>query len=460
MRFADGANDAPSYCVCGARVFRNLSDKLQTTFKNLTQRGKLSEGDVDAGLREVRLALLEADVNFTVVRDFLARVKGRSLGAEVSKALNPGQQVIKIVHEELITTLGEPGKLNLTGQPPHVIMLVGLQGAGKTTMAAKLARWLRSQGHKPLLVAADPYRPAAADQLKTLGTQIDVPVFHEAGRPADVCGRAVEHAQNIGYSVVILDTAGRLQIDPAMMSEVLAVKEKTAPREVLLVADAMTGQEAVRIAEGFNQKLGLTGLILTKIDGDARGGAAISMRAVTGVPIKFLGVSEKIDGIEVFAPDRLSGRILGMGDMLGLIEKAEQTFNIQEAQKAQEKLTSGEFTLEDFRDQMKQIKKMGPLGQLMEMIPGMGRIAGQIDPNQLDKGLVRIEAMINSMTPHERRNPQILNASRKRRVAGGSGTSVQEINQLVKQFREMQKMMKQLGQGKGRGLPNMFKNFR
>ena len=441
-------------------MFRNLSDKLQTTFQNLTRRGRLSESDIDAGLREVRLALLEADVNFTVVRDFLARVKSRSLGAEVSKALNPGQQVIKIVHEELITTLGEPGKLSLTGQPPHVIMLVGLQGAGKTTMAAKLARWLRSQGHKPLLVAADPYRPAAADQLKTLGAQIDVSVFHEAGRPADVCGRAVEHAQNIGYSVVILDTAGRLQIDPAMMSEVLAVKEKTAPREVLLVADAMTGQEAVRIAEGFNQKLGLTGLILTKIDGDARGGAAISMRAVTGVPIKFLGVSEKIDGIEVFAPDRLSGRILGMGDMLGLIEKAEQTFNIQEAQKAQEKLTSGEFTLEDFRDQMKQIKKMGPLGQLMEMIPGMGRIAGQIDPSQLDKGLVRIEAMINSMTPYERHNPQILNASRKRRVAGGSGTSVQEINQLVKQFREMQKMMKQLGQSKGRGLPNMFKNFR
>jgi signal recognition particle subunit SRP54 len=441
-------------------VFRNLSDKLQTTFQNLTRRGKLSESDVDAGLREVRMALLEADVNFTVVRDFLARVKTRSIGAEVSKALNPGQQVIKIVYEELITTLGEPGKLNLTGQPPHVIMLVGLQGAGKTTMAAKLARWLRSQGHKPLLVAADPYRPAAADQLKTLGTQIDVPVFHEAGRPADVCERAVEHAQSIGYSVVILDTAGRLQIDPTMMSEVLAVKDKTTPREVLLVADAMTGQEAVRIAEGFNQKLGLTGLILTKVDGDARGGAAISMRAVTGVPIKFLGVSEKIDGIEVFAPDRLSGRILGMGDMLGLIEKAERAFNVQEAQKAQEKLTSGEFTLEDFRDQMKQIKKMGPLGQIMDMIPGMGRMVGQVDQSQLDKGLVRIEAIINSMTPYERRNPQVLNASRRRRVAGGSGTSVQEINQLVKQFRDMQKMMKQLGQGKGRGLQNMFRNLR
>jgi signal recognition particle subunit SRP54 len=441
-------------------VFRNLSDKLQTTFQTLTRRGKLSEADVDVALREVRMALLEADVNFTVVRDFLARVKARAVGAEVSKALNPGQQVIKIVHEELITTLGEPGKLNLAGQPPHVILLVGLQGAGKTTMAAKLARWLKAQGQKPMLVAADPYRPAAADQLKTLGAQIDVPVFHEAGFPADLATKAVKHATDIGYSVVIIDTAGRLQIDPVMMSEILAVKERTSPRDVLLVADAMTGQEAVRIAQGFNEKLGLTGLILTKVDGDARGGAAISMRAVTGVPIKFLGVSEKLDGLEVFAPDRLSGRILGMGDMLGLIEKAEQAFNVEEAQKAQEKLVSGEFSLEDFRDQMKQIKKMGPLGQVMEMIPGMGKMAGQIDQNQLDKGLTRIEAIINSMTRHERRNPQVLNASRKRRIATGSGTTVQEINQLVKQFRDMQKMMKQLGQGKGRGLQNMFRNTR
>jgi len=446
--------------VYGACVFRNLSDKLQSTFQTLTRRGKLNEADVDAALRDVRMALLEADVNFTVVRDFLARVKARAVGAEVSKALNPGQQVIKIVHEELITTLGEPGKLDLAGQPPHVILLVGLQGAGKTTMAAKLAKWLKTQGQKPLLVAADPYRPAAADQLKTLGTQIDVPVFHEAGFPADLATKAVKRATEIGYSVVIIDTAGRLQIDSQMMSEVLAVKERTTPREVLLVADAMTGQEAVRIAQGFNEKLGLTGLILTKVDGDARGGAAISMRAVTGVPIKFLGVSEKLDGLEVFAPDRLSGRILGMGDMLGLIERAEQAFNAEEAQKAQERMVSGEFSLEDFRDQMKQIKKMGPLGQVMEMIPGMGKMAGQIDQGQLDKGLVRIEAIINSMTRVERHNPQILNASRKRRIATGSGTSVQEINQLVKQFRDMQKMMKQLGQGKGRGLQNMFRNFR
>jgi signal recognition particle subunit SRP54 len=441
-------------------VFRNLSEKLQNVFKDITRRGKLTEADVDAALREVRMALLEADVNFTVVKDFLARVKARAVGAEVSKALNPGQQVIKIVHEELITTLGEPGKLNLSGQPPRTIMLVGLQGAGKTTMAAKLARWLRSQGHRPMLVAADPYRPAAAEQLKILGAQIDVPVFSGPESPPDLCAKAVQHAADIGHTVVILDTAGRLQIDPAMMAEVAAIKERTTPDEVLLVADAMTGQEAVRIADGFNKQAGLTGLILTKVDGDARGGAAISMRSVTGVPIKFLGTSEKIDGIEAFAPDRLSGRILGMGDILGLIEKAEATFDLQETQKAQERLTSGEFTLEDFRDQLRQIKKMGPLGQLMEMVPGMGKLAGQVDQQDVDRNMRRIEAIINSMTSHERRNPQVLNASRKRRVAAGSGTSVQEINQLVKQFRDMQKMMKQIGRTKGRGLPDMFRNFR
>ena len=441
-------------------MFKNLSDKLQSTFKEITRRGKLTEADVDAALREVRMALLEADVNFTVVKDFLARVRARAIGVEVSRALNPGQQVIKIVHEELIATLGEPGRLNLAGQPPRVIMLVGLQGAGKTTMAAKLARWLRSQGHKPLLVAGDPYRPAAVDQLKTLGAQIDVPVFSGPGVPADLSARALAHAREIGHTVVILDTAGRLQIDDMMMSEVFAVKERTSPSEVLLVADSMTGQEAVRIADGFNKKLGLTGLILTKVDGDARGGAAISMRAVTGVPIKFLSTSEKLDGIEAFAPDRLSGRILGMGDVLGLIEKAQAHYDEQEALKAQEKLVSGEFTLEDFRDQMRQIKKMGPLGQVLDMIPGMGNVTAEIDQKELDRSLVRTEAMINSMTPHERRNPQVLNASRKRRVATGSGTTVPEINQLVKQFRDMQKMMKQLGRTKGRGLQDLFRNFR
>ncbi|MEK7278370.1 MAG: signal recognition particle protein [Chloroflexota bacterium] len=441
-------------------MFKNLSDKLQNVFKELSRRGKLSEADVDAALREVRLALLEADVNFTVVKEFLARVRARAIGAEVSRALNPGQQVIKIVHEELIATLGEPGKLNLKGQPPRAIMLVGLQGAGKTTMAAKLARWLRSQGGRPLLVAADPYRPAAVEQLKTLGAQIDVPVFTGPDSPPDLCVKAVKHAADIGYSVVILDTAGRLQIDEAMMGEVAAIKTRTAPDEILLVADAMTGQEAVRIAEGFNKQVGLTGLILTKVDGDARGGAAISMRSVTGVPIKFLGTSEKIDGIEIFAPDRLSGRILGMGDMLGLIEKAEAAFDVKEAQKAQERLQSGEFTLEDFRDQMRQVKKMGPLSQMLDMMPGMGKLAAQVNPQDLDRSMARTEAIINSMTPRERRDPQVLNASRKRRVAAGSGTSVPEINQLVKQFRDMQKLLKQIGKTGGRGLPDMFKNFR
>ena len=441
-------------------MFKNLSDKLQNVFKELSRRGKLSEADVDAALREVRLELLEADVNFTVVKEFLARVRARAIGAEVSRALNPGQQVIKIVHEELIATLGEPGKLNLKGQPPRAIMLVGLQGAGKTTMAAKLARWLRSQGGRPLLVAADPYRPAAVEQLKTLGAQIDVPVFTGPDSPPDLCVKAVKHAADIGYSVVILDTAGRLQIDEAMMGEVAAIKTRTAPDEILLVADAMTGQEAVRIAEGFNKQVGLTGLILTKVDGDARGGAAISMRSLTGVPIKFLGTSEKIDGIEIFAPDRLSGRILGMGDMLGLIEKAEAAFDVKEAQKAQERLQSGEFTLEDFRDQMRQVKKMGPLSQMLDMMPGMGKLAAQVNPQDLDRSMARTEAIINSMTPRERRDPQVLNASRKRRVAAGSGTSVPEINQLVKQFRDMQKLLKQIGKTGGRGLPDMFKNFR
>ncbi len=441
-------------------MFRNLSDKLQNVFKEITRRGKLSEADVDTALREVRLALLEADVNFTVVKEFLGRVRARAIGAEVSRALNPGQQVIKIVHEELTVTLGEPGKLNLAGQPPRVIMLVGLQGAGKTTMAAKLARWLRSQGHKPLLVAADPYRPAAAEQLKTLGAQVDVPVFTGSEAPPELCFNAVRHAESIGYSVVILDTAGRLQIDAAMMAEAAAIKERCAPGEALLVADAMTGQEAVRIADGFNKQVGLTGLILTKVDGDARGGAAHPMREGTGVPIKFLGTSEKIDGLEVFSPERLSGRILGMGHILGLIERAESAFDVRQAQKAQERLQSGEFTLEDFRDQMRQVKKMGPLGQMLDMIPGAGKLAAQVNPQDLDRSMGRVEAIINSMTPYERRNPQELNASRKRRVAGGSGTSVQEINQLVKQFRDMQKMLKQLGRTKGRGMPDLFRNMR
>ena len=437
-------------------MFQNLSDKLQTTFDNLTRRGRLSEADVDLALREVRLALLEADVHFSVVKSFLDRVRARAIGAEVSRALNPGQQVVKIVNEELVATLGEPGRLNLKGAQPRVIMLVGLQGSGKTTTAAKLASKLREQGERVLLVAADLQRPAAVQQLQTLGAAIDVPVFTANAKPPEVTAQAVATGEKQGKTVVILDTAGRLQIDDTLMDELIAIRDRTKPVEVLLVADAMTGQEAVRIAEGFHKKVGLTGLILTKVDGDARGGAAISMRSVTGVPIKFLGMGEKTDALESFDPGRLASRILGMGDILGLIEKAEANLDREDAQAAAEKLVSGQFTLEDFLTQLKQVKKMGPIGQLLGMIPGMSGPKVQIDEQEAEKQFRRTEAIINSMTPRERRNPDVLNGSRKRRVATGSGTTVYEVNQLVKQFKDMQKMMKQLGSRKGiPGLPRM-----
>lgn len=432
-------------------MFSSLTQRLQTVFDNLARRGKLSEADVDAGLREVRMALLEADVHFSVVKSFLDRVRVRAIGAEVSKALNPAQQVIKIVNEELIATLGEPGKLNLRGPQPRVIMLVGLQGAGKTTMAAKLARRLRGQGERVLLVAADPYRPAAVTQLETLGKQVDVEVFTGTKRPSELSAEAVKAAERQGKTVAIIDTAGRSQLDGMMMSEILAVKQATNPVEILLVADAMTGQESVRIAETFHKQLGLSGLILTKMDGDARGGAAISMRAVTGVPIKFLGVGEKTEAIELFEPGRVAGRILGMGDMLGLIEKAE-AMDQQKAQAAAERLVTGDFTLEDFVTQLREMRKMGPMGQLLGMLPGVGSRV-QVDEQALEKQLQRTEAIINSMTPHERRRPDILNGSRKRRIAGGSGAQVYEVNQLLKQFKDMQKLMKQLGNKRGFSLP-------
>jgi len=437
-------------------MFQNLSTKLQETFEQLTRRGKLSEADVDAALREVRFALLEADVHFSVVKSFLDRVRARAVGVEVSRALNPGQQVIKIVNEELTATLGEPGRLNLKGPQPRVIMLVGLQGGGKTTAAAKLASRLRAQGERVMLVAADLQRPAAVQQLQTLGAAIDVPVYTGNGPPPQLCAEAVRSAEKQGKTVVILDTAGRLQIDDVLMQELAAIRENTKPVEVLLVADAMTGQEAVRIAEGFHKQVGLTGLILTKVDGDARGGAAISMRSVTGVPIKFLGTGEKTDALEAFEPGRLSGRILGMGDLLSLIEKAEATFDKERAQKAAERLVSGTFTLEDFATQLREVRKMGPIGQLLGMIPGMSGPKVQIDEQAAEQQLKRTEAMISSMTPRERRSPDILNASRKRRIATGSGTSVYEINQLVKQYKEMQKLMKQMGGKKGAlSLPRM-----
>lgn len=436
-------------------MFENLTTKLQNVFDRLGRRGKLTEADVDAALREVRLALLEADVHYTVVKDFIGRVRARAVGAEVMRSLSPAQQVVKIVHEELIATLGEPGTLNLNGPQPVVLMLVGLQGSGKTTLAAKLALRLRKSGARPLLVAADTYRPAAVEQLQILGRQIDIPVHAEGieADPPDICARAVALAKERGYSPVILDTAGRLHIDDEMMNEVAAIKARTKPAEVLLVADAMTGQDAVRVATEFHQRLGLTGLILTKIDGDARGGAAISIRSVTGVPIKFLGTGEKVDAIEPFQPDRLAGRILGMGDILSLIERAQEAveFDEEQARRFEKKLREASFDLEDFLTQLRQVKKMGPLSQLLEMIPGMNRMAAEITPEMTDGRMRQIEAIISSMTPAERRHPEIINASRKRRIARGSGTSVQDVNMLLHEFRQMQRMMKQLSSGRGRG---------
>ena len=409
-------------------------------------------------MREVRLALLEADVNFKVVKEFVNRVRERSVGHEVMRSLTPGQQVVKIVHDELIATLGEPGRLNLGMQSPAIIMLVGLQGSGKTTTAGKLALHLRKEGRRPLLVAADVYRPAAIDQLQTLGRQLDIPVYSEGAdaNPVNVCAGSVKHAVANGMTTVILDTAGRLNIDEMMMGEIKTIKERVQPIETLLVADAMTGQEAVRVATDFHDAVKLTGLIMTKIDGDARGGAAISMREVTGVPIKFLGTGEKLSGIETFHPDRLANRILGMGDMMTLIERAQSEMDEEEAQKTGERLLKGEFTLDDFLNQMQQIKKMGPIGQLLEMIPGVSKMAKDVDLSHAEKDLTRIEAIIRSMTLKERQNPQIIKASRKRRIAAGSGTQVQDVNALLKQFREMQRMMKQMGKGRGRGLGNLL----
>jgi signal recognition particle subunit SRP54 len=439
-------------------VFESLGNRLQTVFDSLQRRGKLSEADVDKAMREVRLALLEADVNFKVVKGFVNRVRERAVGQEVMRSLTPGQQVVKIVHDELINTLGEPGRLNLGLQSPAVIMLVGLQGAGKTTMAGKLALHLRKEGRRPLLVAADVYRPAAIDQLETLGKQLDIPVYSEGADadPVTVCSNGIKQAQRSGATTVILDTAGRLNIDEMMMGEIKAIKAKVQPIETLLVADAMTGQEAVRVATDFDNAVDISGLIMTKVDGDARGGASISMREVTGVPIKFLGTGEKLKDIEIFHPDRLASRILGMGDMLTLIEKAQTEMNQEDAREAGERLLKGQFTLEDFLKQMQQIRKLGPIGQLMEMIPGMNKMTKDVDLSDAEKDLKRIEAIIQSMTPKERQNPKMLKASRKRRVAAGSGTSVQEVNMLLKQFREMQNMMKQLRGGRGRGLGSLL----
>ena len=404
------------------------------------------------------MALLQADVHYGVVKSFTKRVKERAIGQEVSKALNPAQQVIKIVNEELIATLGEPTSLNLKSERPYAIMLVGLQGSGKTTAAAKLAKRLRSQGERVLLVAADPYRPAAVKQLQTLGEQIGVPVYAQEGvSPPKLAVEAFKHAHKSGMSIMILDTAGRSQLDSALMDELSAIKNKIDITETLLVVDAMIGQEALNVAQGFREVMPISGLFMTKIDGDARGGAAISIREVTGVPIKFLGVGEGVDAIETYNPDRLASRILGMGDVLGLIQKAEATFDQQEAEKQAEKLMKGEFTLEDFAKQLKQMRKMGPLGQLMEMLPGqMGQVARQVDPRDAEDQLKTIEAVINSMTLEERRNPKLLNASRRRRIARGSGLEVQVVNQVMKRFRETQRLIKTIQKSGGKGLGRLI----
>ena len=433
-------------------MFETLSDRLQGVFQKLRGRGKLTEADVDAALREVRLALFEADVNFKVVRDFLKALRERAVGAEVMESLTPGQQVIKIVHEELIRLLGEPVPLALSGSPPHVIMLVGLQGSGKTTAAGKLALALRKQGQRCLLVAADIYRPAAVEQLQTIGKQIDVPV-HDMGTaqpPATIAQTGVERARKERLSTVIVDTAGRLQIDAEMMAEISEIGAAIAPQEALLVADAMTGQEAVNVAQAFHAQAPLTGLILTKTDGDARGGAALSVRSVTGIPIRFLGSGEKIEPLDPFYPDRLASRILGMGDVLSLIERAEETIDADQAAILEKKLRTASFTLEDFVEQLQHIKKMGSLGDIMGMVPGMGQfmrnpaMAAALDERQF----ARVEAMIYSMTPAERRNPAIIDGSRRRRIAAGSGASPAEVNQLLRNFRQMQSMMKSFASGK------------
>lgn len=452
-------------------VFESLTDKLQSIFDNLARQGKLSESDVNVALREVRLALLEADVNFKVVKEFIERIRTRAVGKEVMESLTPAQQVVKIVHDELIELLGKPAPLNTSGQPPHVIMLVGLQGAGKTTMAAKLALRLRKSGQRPLLVAADIYRPAAIQQLEVLGRQIEVPVHSEGTNvpAATIARNALKLAKEKAYTTVILDTAGRLQIDDQMMQELEQVRMVARPSDVLLIVDAMTGQEAVRVAEGFNERVAITGLIMTKIDGDARGGAALSVRQVTGVPIKFLGTGEKLPDLEPFQPDRLAGRILGMGDVLSLIERAQESINEDDARDMERRLQEGQFDFEDFLDQLRQIKKLGPITDILGMIPGMNRMAKDIDSQEAEGSLKKTEAIINSMTMQERRHPDVLNGSRRRRIATGSGTTVEDVNMLVKQFREMQKMMKQMGimgggskkkrKGQRNGIPRNFMNM-
>lgn len=435
-------------------MFETLTERLNGLFRRLTGKGRLSEKDIEEALREVRLALLEADVNLRVARDFTARVRERAMGADVLESLTPGQQVVKIVHAELVSLLGETAAvLTPSPQPPSVVMLVGLQGSGKTTTTAKLALYLKKQGQRSLLMSADPYRPAAGEQLAVLGRQLEVPVVEGGGPPLELAQKALKQARQEGHSYLLVDTAGRLHIDEQMMAEVRALREALSPAEVLLVVDAMTGQDGVRVAEEFHRQAGLTGIILTKLDGDARGGVALSVRAVTGVPIKFAGVGERVEALEPFHPDRMASRILGMGDVLTLIEKAEEAFEEKKAQEMEQKVRAGELTLEDFLWQLQQLKKMGPLPQLLEMVPGMSGLMNKMPPMEEGK-LQKVEAIVLSMTPEERVHPQLIGGSRRRRIARGSGTQPQEVNQLLNQFSQMQKLMKQLQ--KGRGLLKLF----
>ena len=428
-------------------AFEGLADKLQKVFKNLRGKGKLNEKDVEQAMREVRMALLEADVNYKVVKDFVNNIKARAVGAEVLESLTPAQQVIKIVNEELTTLMGgSSSKLNIASKPPTVIMLVGLQGSGKTTSCGKLARHLKKQGRSPLLVACDIYRPAAIKQLQVLGESLDIPVFTMGDKthPADIAKAARTVAVKQGNDMLLIDTAGRLHIDEDLMAELERMKAECQPHEILLVIDAMTGQDAVNTADVFNKRLGLDGVILTKLDGDSRGGAALSVKAVTGKPIKFVGSGEKLDDLESFHPDRMASRILGMGDVLTFIEKAQASVDTKKAEELERKLRRNEFNLDDFLEQIQQMKSMGPINQLMDMIPGMNKMKGMKDIDISEKDIKHTEAIVRSMTKKERRNHEILNGSRRRRIAHGSGTSIQEVNKLIKQYEQSLQMMKQI----------------
>jgi len=436
-------------------MFETLSDRLQAAFARMSSKGRLEESDVDEALKEVRRALLEADVNFKVVKDFIARVREQAIGQDVLRSLTPAQMVVKIVHDELIGLLGESASLNKSQRPPNIYMLIGLQGSGKTTTVAKLGLQLKRMNQNPLLVAADVYRPAAIHQLETLGKQLSIPVFSEGTKvnPVAIAEHALARANEMRHGTLILDTAGRLHIDETMMDELVQIKQRLQPTEVLLVVDAMTGQDAVRVADTFNQQVGITGLILTKVDGDARGGAALSVRSVTGVPIKFMGTGERTDALEPFYPERLASRILGMGDVMTLIERAQEEYDVEQAKAMEKKLRTATFDLDDFLSQLQMVKRLGPLQQIMEMIPGMGAMMRQNDVKVEEDDLKHIEAIIRSMTTKERHRPEIIDSSRRRRIAKGSGTSPQEVNMLLNQFKQMQKMMKQLGGWDGKGKP-------